>query len=106
MLGDYSTFANLIEGKEITQYLGLDNTVPGTPELKDIDFENTNGNKGKNGISSTNSFKKNTESCKIEKNNHTFLEPAKTSGSENQILKSDVLKLKMPTKKDSEVRIF
>ncbi|XP_065670703.1 TNF receptor-associated factor family protein DDB_G0272098 isoform X2 [Hydra vulgaris] len=101
VLGDYATFMNLIEAKETAQYYGLDNTVPGTPEVKDIDFDNTNNGytnlmiKGKNGISSHSSvpLKKTLENIKIDKNDHTFLEPTKTSnGPEND----QSLKLKIP----------
>lgn len=43
VLGDFDTFASAIRSEKTHLLLGLDSSIPGTPEVKDVDFHGRNG---------------------------------------------------------------
>lgn len=42
-MGDFDTFASAIRSEKTHLLLGLDSSIPGTPEVKDVDFHGRNG---------------------------------------------------------------
>ena len=42
-MGDFDTFATAIRSDKTHLLLGLDSSIPGTPEVKDVDFHGRNG---------------------------------------------------------------
>jgi len=76
-LGEFHSFTKVLKVKESHLLLGLDSTVPGTPEVNDADFETCNDifSKPKNGINTHGQgYKKHVDFTKHRTSN-AFAEP-------------------------------